>query len=519
MQLNIGRKIGLGFVVLVALLGLLSIVVLISLNDVKRQFSFVVEHDAPVIANAQLLSKLVVDMETGERGFVITGKDEFLEPYNKGIIEFEKVLEIEKELVSDNPSQVTALKNIEDLVHERQEKAAQPEIAMRKSSGVINAEKLFEKLNSSNDALFLIQHNMKQMMEAVEESFAYVVSGEKMEKEEFLEWAANATMRAKKFKKMAHLDNPGEESEKELYERIMSEQLNLVNSAKVMFNEFETSGSITNETFAEYEGNIDNLSIEFEKFVELEATEVLEAQEKAAVLIRTSHRAIEEKTGKRILDQIRNEFKKFIRVEEALAAKRYAQASMTVLKTITITIIFSVIAIIFGIVLATVITKTITQPVHKLLNAVRVTAKGDLTSKIEITSKDEIGQLATAFNKMVENLRRLEKERKSGESKLIDRERQFRLLINNVPALIASFDSDSHYRLVNQKYAEWFGLRVEQVIGRHARDILGESAYQNVETHIEKVLNGEQTEFELKVSTTDGNREMGVRCLCAGNSG
>ena len=205
MQLNIGRKIGLGFVVLVALLGLLSIVVLISLNDVKRQFSFVVEHDAPVIANAQLLSKLVVDMETGERGFVITGKDEFLEPYNKGIIEFEKVLEIEKELVSDNPSQVTALKNIEDLVHEWQEKAAQPEIAMRKSSGVINAEKLLEKLNSSNDALFLIQHNMKQMMEAVEESFAYVVSGEKMEKEEFLEWAANATMRAKKFKKNGSL--------------------------------------------------------------------------------------------------------------------------------------------------------------------------------------------------------------------------------------------------------------------------------------------------------------------------
>ena len=106
---------------------------------------------------------------------VITGKDEFLQPYNEGITEFEKILKIEKELVSDNPSQVKALEKIEDLVHEWQDKAAKPEMAMRRSSGVINAEKLLEELHDSNDALYSIQDNMKQMMEAVEESFAYIV--------------------------------------------------------------------------------------------------------------------------------------------------------------------------------------------------------------------------------------------------------------------------------------------------------------------------------------------------------
>ena len=505
MRLNIGRKIGLGFGAFVALLGVLSFVILISLSDVERQFSFVVEHDAPVIANAHLLSKLVVDMETGQRGFVITGKDEFLEPYNKGSIEFGKVLKIEKELVSDNPSQVAALKNIEDLVHEWQEIAAKPEIAMRRKSGLIDAEELLSKLNNSNNVLFLIQNHMKQMMEAVEESFAYVVSGQKMEKEEFLGWAENAKMRAEKFKKVAHLDSPGEEFEKELYERIMSRQLSLVNSAKVMFNEFETSGSITHKTFEEYEDSIDNLSTYFEKFIDIEKAEVLEAQVKAAVLVRASHQAIEAKTGKKLLDRIRNEFKKFIQVENDLTAKRYAEASTTARNARTITIIFGVMAIIFGIVLASVITKTITNPVHKLLNAVEITAQGHLTAQIEITSKDEIGQLATAFNKMVADLRRLERERKSGESKLIERERQFRMLFDNVPALIASFDSDRHYRLVNQRYAKWFGLSTEQIVGKHIRDILGESAYQNVKTHLEKVLNGEQSKFEVKVPTQDGN--------------
>jgi len=506
MHLTTGRKIGLGFGVLVALLGVLSVVILISLSDVKRQFSFVVEHDAPVIANAQLLAKLVVDMETGQRGFVITANEEFLQPYHEGIIEFENLLEIEKEMVSDNPAQVKALEKIEGLVDEWQEKAAKPEIAMRRNAGVINADKLLEELNSSNLKLYSIQNNMQQTMAAVEESFAYIVSGQEIEKDEFLEWADKLDGTAENFKRLDHLDSPEEEFKKGLFERIVTEQLNLVSAAKVMFNEYETKDSLSTKVFDEYEDIVDKVSVNFVKFIEIEKAEVLEAQSRAAVIIRASHKAIEEKTGKRILDQIRNEFKKFIQVENDLTAKHYAEASMTAESTKKITIILSIVSIIFGIVVAIFITKTITKPVYELLSAVRVTAKGDLTSQIAIKSKDEIGQLGTAFNKMVEDLRRLEEERKSGESKLLARERQVRLLTDNVPALIASFDSDRHYRLVNQKYAEWFGLRPEQVIGRHVRDILGEAPYQNVEAHMEKVLNGEQTEFEVQLLTTNGNR-------------
>ena len=65
-----------------------------------------IEHDAPLIANARHLSKLVVDMETGQRGFVITGKDEFLEPYDRAVAAFAGLLREEKAMVSDNPAQV-----------------------------------------------------------------------------------------------------------------------------------------------------------------------------------------------------------------------------------------------------------------------------------------------------------------------------------------------------------------------------------------------------------------------------
>ena len=86
--MTIAKKMGLGFGVILALMATLSVVVLFQLSIIHRDFSFVIEHDAPVIANARHLSKLVVDMEAGQRGFVITGKDEFLKPYKEALAAF-----------------------------------------------------------------------------------------------------------------------------------------------------------------------------------------------------------------------------------------------------------------------------------------------------------------------------------------------------------------------------------------------------------------------------------------------
>ncbi len=116
--MTIGKKMGLGFGVLLALVATLAIVVLFHLASMHRQFSFVIQHDAPVIANARHLLKLVVDMETGQRGFVITGKDEFLEPYENAVASFSGLLNEEKILVSDNPAQVKLLEEIEASVQE-----------------------------------------------------------------------------------------------------------------------------------------------------------------------------------------------------------------------------------------------------------------------------------------------------------------------------------------------------------------------------------------------------------------
>jgi methyl-accepting chemotaxis protein len=67
-------------------------------------------------------------------------------------------------------------------------------------------------------------------------------------------------------------------------------------------------------------------------------------------------------------------------------------------------IIMSAIAVILGLILAMLITRVITGPIRQAVAVANQLAEGDLTSKIEVTSNDETGQLLKAMMVMVEKL-------------------------------------------------------------------------------------------------------------------
>jgi two-component system sensor histidine kinase BaeS len=78
------------------------------------------------------------------------------------------------------------------------------------------------------------------------------------------------------------------------------------------------------------------------------------------------------------------------------------------LRTVNQAILYStigtlVVALILGIVLA----RSLTSPLRALAEATEVVAQGDLGYKVEVRSKDEVGQLAQSFNRMSTDLARL----------------------------------------------------------------------------------------------------------------
>ena len=117
-----------GFFTIIAITLLLGVPVYTNTVEVSQNFTFLVEHDLEVLQNAQKLQKFVVDAETGQRGFIITGDESFLEPYHGGIQGFEHLMAIEMQLVSDNPPQKQRLETIEALFDKWQTVAGEPEI-------------------------------------------------------------------------------------------------------------------------------------------------------------------------------------------------------------------------------------------------------------------------------------------------------------------------------------------------------------------------------------------------------
>ncbi len=82
------------------------------------------------------------------------------------------------------------------------------------------------------------------------------------------------------------------------------------------------------------------------------------------------------------------------------------------------------------------------------------------------------------------------------ENELRESHQRLRLITDSLPALIAYLDRDHHYRFANQAYMEWHGLDPEAMVGRHAREMVGEEGFAALQEQLDKVLRGERVSFE-----------------------
>lgn len=116
----------------VPMLLMVAIAFIVSNNIAKMvKTSDWVRHTQEVIAKSRELEKLVVDMETGVRGFLITGEERFLEPYNNALGIWDDKITSLKNQVSDNPEQVLLLEEVDTIAKRWIKNVARPEIAAR----------------------------------------------------------------------------------------------------------------------------------------------------------------------------------------------------------------------------------------------------------------------------------------------------------------------------------------------------------------------------------------------------
>jgi diguanylate cyclase (GGDEF)-like protein/PAS domain S-box-containing protein len=100
------------------------------------------------------------------------------------------------------------------------------------------------------------------------------------------------------------------------------------------------------------------------------------------------------------------------------------------------------------------------------------------------------------------------------EQALRESEERLRLVANNVPALIAYVDREARFRFSNRTYDDWFGIPQERMLGRGVAEVFGEQGHARMKPHFERVLAGEEVEFELDLGAGEGARQRALQVAC-----
>jgi methyl-accepting chemotaxis protein len=110
-----GRKIAAGFALAFLLLLGIGGVAYRSITSL-RNTSQLIAHTYIVLEHVTGVLSLLKDAETGQRGYVITGDEAFLEPYQTGIAGVPAVIKDLRQLTTDNPHQQKRIDEAEPLI-------------------------------------------------------------------------------------------------------------------------------------------------------------------------------------------------------------------------------------------------------------------------------------------------------------------------------------------------------------------------------------------------------------------
>jgi len=101
-------------------------------------------------------------------------------------------------------------------------------------------------------------------------------------------------------------------------------------------------------------------------------------------------------------------------------------------------------------------------------------------------------------------------ERKKAEKALRESQKLLADICDAIPAVVAYVDADQRYRFVNKTVESWFGCPRTEIVGRHISNVLGDSAYGHVHSHVQQALSGQQIVHEDWVRYKDA----GLRYVC-----
>lgn len=184
---------------------------------------------------------------------------------------------------------------------------------------------------------------------------------------------------------------------------------------------------------------------------------------------------------------------------------------------VTLVVIFG--SIWFGYYLA----RDITTPIQKLVDATQKVAEGDLSVRVEETSRDEIGFLVRSFNRMTEELDTSRQTLDANHREMIDvnaeldrRRRHIETILSTIAAGVISIDHRGHITTCNPSATAILHLDVADPRGKYYEEIfsttqldpirsivreMGKSRKENIKQETQLTVDGVTRTLLVHIST------------------
>jgi two-component system, NtrC family, sensor kinase len=138
----------------------------------------------------------------------------------------------------------------------------------------------------------------------------------------------------------------------------------------------------------------------------------------------------------------------------------------------------------------------IAGPLVKLRKGIEIIGSGNMDYKVRTEAKDEIGQLSRAFDKMINDLKKVVVSKNYVDN-----------IVNNMADMLIVIKPDGNIEKVNKAALDNLGYDEEDLIGKHVRVLFQEEGIALKGAKFEKLMKGATVkDYETELKSKDGKK-------------
>lgn len=382
-NMKIGMKLGLSFGALILITFILGSLAIMNMLNVTSGSTKLSEEYIPEVVVAGEIERNVYDVMYNMRGFGYSGEVSFYEKATKSMDELKKYLQ-EASNLAENAKNLKVLK---ENVAEATKYTLEYESLMKETQRLNDLMNNDRKLLDSSGATFI--HNITEYIKNQEEKFEDQIK-KKDNQENLLRRKKMLTeandiidmgnmIRVAVWKSQALRDLSVAQGTIPVFEKMEPKIKNLIEVSVDPKNKEQLSKVLQSAT--DYRKAMQSFSENFSKMQDLN----IKRTETAKKVIESA--AETAKAGAKQTTDIAN------------------NAVLILKSSYFIMVVGLIVALVFGIFIAIIMTKMIKTPIIKGMDFAKQLAEGDLTAKLDLDQKDEMGQLAISLTNMAEQLK------------------------------------------------------------------------------------------------------------------